>query len=72
MSHEQAGHNASRGTALDEPSLLIVWRLEMFKTINHKIARYILSVTTALIAAGVPVAQIVQAADCAGCSPTPG
>ena len=72
MSHEQAGHLAGLGTALDEPSLLIVWRLEMFKNLNHKIARYILAVSVALVVAGVPVAQIVQAADCAGCSPTPG
>ena len=72
MSHERADQMASLGTTLDVPSSLIVWRLEMFKSLNQKVARFILVATVALIAAGVPVAQIVQAADCAGCSGTPG
>ena len=52
--------------------ITFVRRPEMFKNIKHRIARLSLVISIALIASGVPLVEIAQAAECAGCSGTPG
>ena len=66
MSHERANLKVNPGATLDEPSSRTVRRFEMFTSIRQKIARVVLVATITLIAAGVPVSQIIYAADCAG------
>ncbi|MGD8587020.1 MAG: hypothetical protein PVJ75_16835, partial [Chloroflexota bacterium] len=54
------------GATLNEPSSRHPRRLKMFTTIQRKIVRLLAATSLVLLASGLPLVQIAQAAECAG------